>query len=102
LQLDISNSAFDMIIDEISSGLDPSASSYIVSSSYDTGNLVRSGGPVTSSIDSVTTSSAGVPSTTTATTSSSTTTSTTSTSSPSTPSSGGSSGGGGGGGYGGY
>jgi len=41
LQLDISNSSFEMIIDEISSGLDPSASNYIVSSSYSNGNLVR-------------------------------------------------------------
>ena len=41
LQLDISKSNFDMIIDEISSGLDPSASNYIVTSSYSNGNLVR-------------------------------------------------------------
>jgi hypothetical protein len=31
-------------VDEISSGLDPSASNYVVSSSYPDGNLVRSGG----------------------------------------------------------
>ena len=42
LQLDITNSTFEMIRDEISSGLDPSASNYIVSSSYNNGNLVRS------------------------------------------------------------
>jgi len=42
LQLDISNSVFEMVTDEISSGLDPSASNYIVSSSYSNGNLVRS------------------------------------------------------------
>ena len=42
LQLDINNSLFEMIIDEISSGLDPSASNYIVTSSYSNGNLVRS------------------------------------------------------------
>jgi hypothetical protein len=42
LQLDINNSLFEMIIDEISSGLDPSASNYIVTSSYVNGNLVRS------------------------------------------------------------
>jgi hypothetical protein len=42
LQLDISKSNFEMIIDEISSGLDPSASNYIVTSSYVNGNLVRS------------------------------------------------------------
>lgn len=42
LQLDINNSMFEMIADEISSGLDPSASNYITSSSYNNGNLVRS------------------------------------------------------------
>ena len=42
LQLDISKSIFEMVIDEVSSGLDPSASNYIVTSSYNTGNLVRS------------------------------------------------------------
>jgi hypothetical protein len=42
LQLDISNSLFEMVTDEISSGLDPSASNYIVTSSYANGNLVRS------------------------------------------------------------
>jgi hypothetical protein len=42
LQLDISNSVFEMVVDEISSGLDPSASNYIVTSSYSNGNLVRS------------------------------------------------------------
>ena len=45
LQLDISNSNFETVVDEISSGLDPSASNYVVSSSYANGNLVRSGGP---------------------------------------------------------
>jgi hypothetical protein len=42
LRLDITNSNFEMIVDEISSGLDPSASNYIVTSSYTNGNLVRS------------------------------------------------------------
>jgi len=42
LQLDINKSNFEMVIDEISSGLDPSASNYIVTSSYTNGNLVRS------------------------------------------------------------
>ena len=42
LQLDTSNSSFEMVSDEIASGLDPSASNYIVSSSYSNGNLVRS------------------------------------------------------------
>jgi hypothetical protein len=41
LQLDINNSIFDMVTDQISSGLDPSASNYIVTSSYNNGNLVR-------------------------------------------------------------
>ena len=45
LQLDTSNSTFEMVADEIASGLDPSASNYIVSSSYAEGNLVRAGGP---------------------------------------------------------
>ena len=47
LQLDIGGSNFEMVIDEISSGLDPSASNYIVSSSYANGNLVRAGGSTT-------------------------------------------------------
>ena len=42
LQLDINNSLFEMVADQISSGLDPSASNYIVTSSYSNGNLVRS------------------------------------------------------------
>ena len=41
LQLDISNSNYEMISDNISSGLDPSASNYIVSSSYANGLLIR-------------------------------------------------------------
>ena len=44
LQLDISNSIFETVVDEIASGLDPSGSNYISSSSYASGNLVRSGG----------------------------------------------------------
>ena len=44
LQLDISGSTFDMIVDDISSGVDSSASTYITSSSYPNGSLVRSGG----------------------------------------------------------
>jgi hypothetical protein len=44
LQLDISNSIFDPIVDEIASGLDPSGSNFITSSSYANGNLVRPGG----------------------------------------------------------
>ena len=42
LQLDISNSNFEMIVDDIASGLDPAASNYTVTSSYHNGNLVRS------------------------------------------------------------
>ena len=41
LQLDISSSNFDMVVDDIASGLDPSASNYNVTSSYSNGNLVR-------------------------------------------------------------
>jgi len=44
LQLDISNSMFETVVDEIASGLDPSGSNYITSSSYANGSLVRSGG----------------------------------------------------------
>jgi len=51
LQLDISNSVFETVVDEISSGLDPSASTYIVSSSYSNGNLVRSGGPASPNVE---------------------------------------------------
>ena len=47
LQLDIGGSNFQMVVDEISSGLDPSASNYIVSPSYANGNLVRAGGSTT-------------------------------------------------------
>ena len=47
MQLDIGGSNFEMIVDEISSGLDPSASNYIVSSSYANGDLVRAGGSTT-------------------------------------------------------
>ena len=41
LQLDISTSSFETVVDEISSGLDPAASNYVVTSSYANGNLVR-------------------------------------------------------------
>ena len=79
LQLDISNSNFETVIDDIASGLDPSASSYIVSSSYSNGNLVRSGGPATNIVtgNGVGGSSASTPNVTTqqATTSTQTSTS---------------------------
>jgi hypothetical protein len=42
LQLDINNSVFNMISDEISSGSDPSGSNYTTTSSYTNGALVRS------------------------------------------------------------
>ena len=42
LRLDNSNCNFEMIVDSISSGLDPSASNYVVSPNYNPGNLVRS------------------------------------------------------------
>ena len=42
LQLDISTSTFETVVDDIASGLDPAASEYIVTSSYANGNLVRS------------------------------------------------------------
>ena len=41
LQLDISTSNFETIVDEVSSGLDPAASNYVVTSSYSNGALVR-------------------------------------------------------------
>jgi hypothetical protein len=41
LQLDINNSLFELIADEISSGLNPSGSTFEPSSSYKNGNLVR-------------------------------------------------------------
>ena len=54
LQLDISNSTFEPIVDEISSGLNPAASNYTVSSSYMNGNLVRSGTTSTSTTSGTT------------------------------------------------
>ncbi len=42
LQLDISSSNFEMVVDDISSGLGSAASSYTVTSSYQNGTLVRS------------------------------------------------------------
>ena len=109
LQLDISNSNFETVIDEVSSGLDPSASNYIVSSSYGNGMLVRAGGrsDVSSPVITTTTTTSGsevsyvqASSTSTTTTGSSSGSSSPSPS-PSPSPSGGSSGGGGGygGGY---
>ena len=102
LQLDISNSTFEMVTDDIASGLDPSASNYIVSSSYSEGNLVRVGGPTDAGVsDLVVIGGGGIasPTTTTTTTTSSTTASTSTTgSSGGSYGGGGTSGGGGGGG----
>jgi len=44
LRLDISGSTIEPITDQISSGADPTASSYVLSSSYPGGSLVRAGG----------------------------------------------------------
>ena len=63
LQLDISNSSFETVVDEIASGLDPSGSNYITSSSYANGNLVRAGGR---NSDLSSTDAPAVPSTTAA------------------------------------
>ena len=90
LQLDIGQSVFTTIVDEISSGLDPSASNYVVTSSYHNGILVRSGGrdsrpTQTASTESVTASTASTGTIASGNTNygTSTTTSSTSTSSPS-------------------
>ena len=53
MQLDTSSSLFEPVVDDVSSGLDPSSSTYIVSSSYPNGNLVRSGGPDTATVTRV-------------------------------------------------
>ena len=93
LQLDISNSIFETVVDEISSGLDPAGSNYIVTSSYPNGNLVREGGR--GSIVRTSTSTTSARPTTTATTTTSVPSTTVSTSGSST----GGSGSGGGSGY---
>ena len=108
LQLDISNSNFETVIDEVSSGLDPSASNYVVSSSYGNGMLVRAGGrsDVSSPVITTTTTAGSEVSYVQSGSTSTTTTGSSSGSSSPSPSpspspSGGSSGGGGGygGGY---
>ncbi len=81
LQLDIGGSNVEMIVDEISSGLDPSASNYIVSPSYVNGNLVRAGGSTsTTSTSQGTTGTTGGTFTTRGTTGSTSSTPTTTTS----------------------
>ena len=97
LQLDTSSSFFETVDDQISSGLDPSASTYTVTSSYPNGNLVRSGGPVTIGVTSPTTTTttgrtAGGTTTTSTSSSSGTTTYSSSSSSGSSSGSSGSSG----------
>ena len=102
LQLDISNSTFDTVVDSISSGLDPSASTYISSSSYANGALVRETGDLgTVNTDGLSTNVTNRTIATTTTTTTTTTdqfgssTSTTTTTTPtSTGSSGSASGGG--------
>ena len=76
LQLDTSSSYFDTIVDEIASGLDPSASNYIVSSSYPNDTLVRAGGPTNTSITSTAGTTTATNTSTTATTTAATTVST--------------------------
>ena len=95
LQLDISNSNFETVVDEISSGLDPAGSNYIVTSSYPNGNLVREGGRGSIVRTSTPTTTSARPSTTTTTTTTSVPSTTVSTSGSST----GGSGSGGGSGY---
>ena len=114
LQLDITNSNFEPVVDDIASGLDPSASTYTVSSSYPNGTLVRSGGR--DEVSTTTTQSGGFQTTVATGTGAAAATSTggvtggstgSTSSAPTTPSApsggssgGGSGGGGGGGGYG--
>jgi len=74
LQLDISSSNFETIVDDIASGLDPSASSYIVSSSYSNGNLVRSGGPDSNTVSGTPTGGSSTSTSTTTTQQSTTST----------------------------
>ncbi len=97
LQLEISDSTFETVVDEISSGLDPSASNYVVSSSYANGVLVRPGGrgsiPVAPAATSTTTPTGRTIPVATVADGTATTTTPTPTTSP-TSSSGGSSGGG--------
>ena len=101
LQLDITNSNFETVTDEIASGVDPSASNYIVSSSYANGVLVRPGGRGSVPVSATTATTTTTGNTTLATVSGSTygTSSTSTTTSSSTPTSTPSSGGGGGSSY---
>jgi len=100
LQLEVGSSNFETIVDEIASGLDPSASNYIVTSSYADGMLVRPGGR--GSVPVATTRSAAGSTVNTGTTTGTVSQGTYSapSTSSSTPSSTPSTGGGGGGSYG--
>ena len=88
LQLDISNSNFEMVVDNIASGLDPSASNYITSSSYANGALVRVTGDIatTSGQRVVNVSNVSATATTRTGSTASTTTTTTTTTTSTTPS----------------
>jgi len=90
LQLDIGSSTFEMVVDSISSGLDPSASSYIQSSSYVNGLLVRPtneiGGVAAGAVVATPFSTSSSFTTSSSATSSSTTSSSTTSSAPSAPS----------------
>ena len=107
LQLDIANSNFETVTDEIASGVDPSASNYIVSSSYANGVLVRPGGRGSVPVSTTTTTTTATGNTTLSTVRGTTQTAAPSTSTStttSTPSGGGGGStptpsGGGGGGY---
>ncbi len=76
LQLDVANSTFETVTDEIASGVDPSASNYIVSSSYANGVLVRPGGRGSVPVSTTTTTTTATGNTTLATVSGSTSSST--------------------------
>ena len=56
----------ETVVDEVSSGLDSSASNYIVSSSYANGTLVRSGGRTDDTTETITTTTTTTTAATTA------------------------------------
>ncbi|MDA0968458.1 MAG: hypothetical protein O2935_03860 [Proteobacteria bacterium] len=89
LQLDIGNSNYEMVSDSISSGIDPSASNYITSSSYANGLLIRPTSNIGASAVATpfVTSSLGLSGLSTPSTTSSSTSTQTSSSTPSTSSS---------------
>ena len=87
LQLDVANSTFETVPDEIASGVDPSASNYIVSSSYANGVLVRPGGRGSVPVSTTTTTTTPTGNTTLASVSGSASSGTPTPSSTSTPTS---------------